>query len=106
MVNGRTMGNGPKVITVCVYRQDNSAYHHLGTSGVGNDGFLNGQHSNDPSLDKLQGTYIYLPSIHITNSLYCKMSLKKCLYISISNHNYGKVENDGLIISITTGNYF
>lgn len=37
-------------------RQDNSAYHHLGlASGVGNDGFLNGQHSNDPSLDKLQG---------------------------------------------------
>ncbi|XP_060804907.1 disks large homolog 5 [Amyelois transitella] len=37
-------------------RQDNSAYHHLGlTSGGGNDGFLNGQHSNDPSLDKLQG---------------------------------------------------
>ncbi|XP_049876272.1 disks large homolog 5 isoform X2 [Pectinophora gossypiella] len=36
-------------------RQDNSAYHHLGlASGVGNDGFLNGQ-SNDPSLDKLQG---------------------------------------------------
>uniref|UniRef100_A0A2A4J3E8 Disks large homolog 5 n=1 Tax=Heliothis virescens TaxID=7102 RepID=A0A2A4J3E8_HELVI len=37
-------------------RQDTSAYHHLGlASGVGNDGFLNGQHSNDPSLDKLQG---------------------------------------------------
>ncbi|XP_063537003.1 disks large homolog 5 [Cydia strobilella] len=37
-------------------RQDNSAYHHLGlASGVGTDGFLNGQHSNDPSLDKLQG---------------------------------------------------
>ncbi|KAM3956975.1 LOW QUALITY PROTEIN: MAGUK family member discs large 5 [Aphomia sociella] len=37
-------------------RQDNSAYHHLGlSSGVGNDGFLNGQHSNDPSLDKFQG---------------------------------------------------
>ncbi|KOB68738.1 putative discs large protein, partial [Operophtera brumata] len=35
---------------------DNSAYHHLGlASGVGNDGFLNGQHSNDPLLDKLQG---------------------------------------------------
>ncbi|XP_059054689.1 disks large homolog 5 [Achroia grisella] len=38
------------------HRQDNSAYHHLGlSSGVGNDGFLNGQHSNDPSLDKFQG---------------------------------------------------
>ncbi|XP_050347705.1 disks large homolog 5 isoform X1 [Nymphalis io] len=37
-------------------RQDNSAYHHLGlSSGVGTDGFLNGQHSNDPSMDKLQG---------------------------------------------------
>ncbi|CAK1587309.1 unnamed protein product [Parnassius mnemosyne] len=37
-------------------RQDNSGYHHLGlASGVGNDGFLNGQHPNDPSLDKLQG---------------------------------------------------
>ncbi|XP_028035667.1 disks large homolog 5 [Bombyx mandarina] len=40
-------------------RQDNSAYHHLGlASGVGNDGFLNGQHSNDPSLDKLQGMVV------------------------------------------------
>ncbi|KAJ2940371.1 hypothetical protein O0L34_g48 [Tuta absoluta] len=39
-------------------RQDNSAYHHLGlASGVGNDGFLNGQ-SNDPSLDKLQGMVV------------------------------------------------
>ncbi|CAH2044278.1 unnamed protein product, partial [Iphiclides podalirius] len=37
-------------------RQDNSGYHHLGlASGVGNDGFLNGQHPNNPSLDKLQG---------------------------------------------------
>ncbi|XP_045500224.1 disks large homolog 5 [Colias croceus] len=37
-------------------RQDNTAYHHMGlSSGVGNDGFLNGQHSNDPSMDKLQG---------------------------------------------------
>ncbi|CAG9564437.1 unnamed protein product [Danaus chrysippus] len=37
-------------------RQDNSVYHHLGLStGVGTDGFLNGQHSNDPSMDKLQG---------------------------------------------------
>ncbi|CAF4877933.1 unnamed protein product [Pieris macdunnoughi] len=37
-------------------RQDNTAYHHLGLStGVGTDGFLNGQHSNNPSMDKLQG---------------------------------------------------
>ena len=45
-------------------RQDTSAYHHLGlASGVGNDGFLNGQHSNDPSLDKLQGNTVqYYPS--------------------------------------------
>ncbi|XP_045775276.1 disks large homolog 5 isoform X1 [Maniola jurtina] len=42
--------------TLVKSRQDNSAYHHLGlSSGVGNDGFLNGQHSNDPSMDKLQG---------------------------------------------------
>ncbi|CAH2230037.1 jg20247 [Pararge aegeria aegeria] len=42
--------------TLVKSRQDNSAYHHLGlSSGVGTDGFLNGQHSNDPSMDKLQG---------------------------------------------------
>lgn len=36
-------------------RQDNSAYHLGLASGVGNDGFVNGQHSTDSSLDKLQG---------------------------------------------------
>lgn len=41
-----------------VDRQDNSGYHHLGLASGGNDGFLNGQHPNDPSLDKLQG-YIF-----------------------------------------------
>ncbi|KAL4705992.1 hypothetical protein ACJJTC_005678, partial [Scirpophaga incertulas] len=46
----------PQNAALAKSRQDNSAYHHLGlASGVGNDGFLNGQHSNDPSLDKLQG---------------------------------------------------
>ncbi|XP_053610257.1 disks large homolog 5 [Plodia interpunctella] len=46
----------PNTNTLGKSRQDNSAYHHLGlASGGGNDGFLNGQHSNDPSMDKLQG---------------------------------------------------
>ncbi|KPI99752.1 Disks large-like 5 [Papilio xuthus] len=41
--------------TLAKSRQDNSGYHHLGLASGGNDGFLNGQHPNDPSLDKLQG---------------------------------------------------
>ncbi|XP_072944694.1 disks large homolog 5 [Epargyreus clarus] len=44
------------ISTLAKSRQDNSAYHHLGLSSGGTDGFLNGQHSNDPSIDKLSGS--------------------------------------------------